>query len=181
MWSVLPLTYHEYVLLPQDRNRYEILDGELYMTPSPGYLHQWIVACLVAILQDHVSRQNLGVVLAAPLDVVLSETSIVQPDILFLRSHRLPPRDAKNITAVPDLVVEVLSPASVEQDRVDKKTAYARHGVAQYWIVDPDARTLEMYALSGADYALAADFRGDAAATSSLFPGLSIPLARLWL
>jgi len=174
------MTYHEYALLPQDRNRYEVLDGELYMTPSPSYQHQIVVIELASILREHVSRQGLGRVLTAPMDVVLSETNIVQPDVLFLRTDRLPPRDAKNVRVSPDLIVEVISPASVEQDRESKKAVYARHGVAHYWIIDPESRTLEMHALSGGQYQLAAEFLGDATATSPLFPELSIPLARLW-
>ncbi len=178
--SALPMTYHEYALLPQDRGRYEVLDGELYMTPSPVYLHQWIIICLGSMLHEYVSARSLGVVLVAPMDVILSETNIVQPDILFIRAGRVPPRDAKNIRVVPDLTVEVLSASSIEQDRVDKKAVYARHGVSHYWIADPEARTLEMYTLSGGEYQLAAKFQGDATATSPLFPELTIPLSRLW-
>ncbi len=100
--SALPMTYHEYALLPQDRNRYEVLDGELYMTPSPVYLHQWIVTYLAGLLQEYVSRHSLGVVLVAPMDVILSEINIVQPDILFISAKRLPPRDAKNIRIAPE-------------------------------------------------------------------------------
>jgi Uma2 family endonuclease len=80
----------------------------------------------------------------------------------------------------PDLIVEVLSPSSVEQDRETKKVVYARHGVSHHWIIDSDARGLEMYTLPGAQYQLAAEFRGGATATSVLFPGLAILLARLW-
>lgn len=178
--ATLPMTYHEYALLPQDRNRYEVLDGELYMTPSPSYQHQRVVAELTSILREYASRQRLGEVLSAPMDVVLSETNVVQPDILFLRADRLPPNTAKNIRGTPDSIVEVVSPSSAEQDRENKKNVYARHGVSHYWIVDPDARTLEMYALSGGTYGLAATLTGDARATSPLFPGLTIPLARLW-
>ncbi len=176
----LPMTYHEYALLPQDRNRYEVLDGELYMTPSPAYIHQWIVISVGSILLEHVSTRKLGVVLTAPMDVLLSEANIVQPDILYVQAGHAPARDARNITVAPDLIIEVLSPSSIEQDRETKKAVYARHGVSHYWIIDPESRTLEMYALSGAQYQLASEFRGDAAATSPLFPGLTIPLARLW-
>ncbi len=176
----LPMTYHEYALLPQDRNRYEVLEGELYMTPSPTRDHQVIVTVLGSILLQHVVAQGLGMVFVAPLDVVLTETNVLQPDILFLRTGRVPPRGAKNVTVAPDLVIEVVSPASVEQDREIKMQVYARHGVPHYWIVDPDARTLEMYALSGAAYGPPARCSGDATATMAVFPGLNIPLARLW-
>ncbi len=176
----LPMTYHEYALLPQDRNRYEVLEGELYMTPSPSVAHQNVVTELGSMLRQHVSAYGLGKVFVAPLDVVLTETNVLQPDILFLRTGRVPPRGAKNVTVAPDLVVEVVSPASVEQDREIKMQVYARHGVPHYWIVDPDARTLEMYALSEAAYGPPIRFSGDATATTSLFHGLAIPLDRLW-
>ncbi len=176
----LPMTYHEYALLPQDRNRYEVLDGELYMTPSPTYRHQRIVSRLHSLLAAYVSRQGLGEVLTAPMDVVLSETNVVQPDVLFVRADRLPPITAKHIPVAPDLIVEVLSPASLEQDREDKKTVYARHGVRHYWIVDPDNRTFEVFELAGSEYGLAGAFTGDGMAPTALFPGLNIPLAGLW-
>ena len=176
----LPMTYHEYALLPQDRNRYEVIEGELYMTPSPSLAHQNVVTELGSMLLQHVSTHRLGKVYVAPLDVVLTETNVLQPDILFLRAGRVPPRDAKNVTVAPDLVVEVVSPASVEQDREIKMQVYARHGVPHYWIVDPDARTLEMYTLSGGAYGPAARFSGDATATTALFPSPNIPLAGLW-
>ncbi len=176
----LPMTYHEYALLPQDRNRYEVIEGELYMTPSPSLAHQNVVTELGSILRQHVSTHGLGKVYVAPLDVVLTETNVVQPDILFLRIGRVPPRGARNVTVAPDLVVEVVSPASVEQDREIKMQVYARHGVPHYWILDPDARTLEMYVLPGGGYGPAAQSSGDGTATTALFPGLNLPLAGLW-
>ena len=176
----LPMTYHEYALLPQDRNRYEVLDGELYMTPSPSLRHQRMVHRLTVILSQYVEAAGSGELLFAPLDVLLSETNIVQPDILFLGGSKIPPRAAKNIQVAPDLVIEVVSESSIEQDRVHKKRIYARHGISQYWIVDPDNRTFEVFELAGSEYRLAGSFAGDATASSSLFPGLTIPLARLW-
>jgi Uma2 family endonuclease len=176
----LPMTYDEYALLPQDRNRYEVMEGELYMTPSPSPDHQDAVTELASILHNHVAAGGLGKVYVAPLDVVFTETNILQPDILFLRAGRIPPKGAKNVTLAPDLVIEVVSPSSAEQDREIKPHVYARHGVPHYWIADPAAGTLEMYALAGAAYTAAGAFSDDATATTPLFPGLTIPLARLW-
>ncbi len=175
-----PMTYDEYALLPQDRNRYEVIDGELYMTPSPTCDHQTVVTHLGTILTNHVLTHGLGRVLLAPMDVVLTETNVVQPDIVYLRAGRVPPRGAKNIASAPDLVVEVISPSSAEDDRGVKMRVYARYGVPHYWIVDPDAQTLEMYILSAGAYTLAGRFSGADAATTTLFPGLSISLDRLW-
>lgn len=178
--AAFPLTYDDYALLPQDRNRYEILDGELYMNPSPEYVHQLVLFHLVTILWSYVAPRELGQLLFAPMDVLLSEINIVQPDLLFLAHGKIPPPSAKNIRVAPDLVVEVVSPSSVDQDRIHKKRIYARHGVPHYWIVDPDGRTFEVYELAGSEYRLAGSFAGGATATSPLFPGLEIPLAQLW-
>ncbi len=178
--ATFPLTYDDYALLPQDRSRYEILEGELYMTPSPILLHQFALVRLAMILSTYVDVNRLGLVLVAPVDVLLSDFNIIQPDILYLHGSKIPPLTAKNLQVVPDLVVEILSPTSIEQDRIHKMRIYARHGIPHYWIVDPDGRTFEVYELAGSDYRLAGSFAGDAAATSSVFPGLEIPLARLW-
>jgi Uma2 family endonuclease len=178
--STFPLTYDDYALLPQDRNRYEILEGELHMTPSPTLLHQYALIQLAWILMNHVNPGRLGQIFVAPLDVLLSEFNVLQPDILFLHHSKIPPASAKNLQVVPDLVVEILSPTSIEQDRIHKRRIYARHGVPHYWIVDPDGRIFEVYELAGSEYRLAGSLAGDATATSSLFPGLAIPLARLW-
>ncbi len=176
----LPMTYNEYALLPQDRNRYEVIEGELYMTPSPSYDHQLVVYRLATSLGSHVEAKGLGQILFAPLDVLLAETNIVQPDILYLGRGKIPRGKARNIQGAPDLVIEVLSESTAEQDRVHKKRTYARHGISQYWIVDPENRMLEIFELAGSEYRLAGSFAGDATATSSLFPGLEIPLVPLW-
>ncbi len=178
--STFPLTYDDYALLPQDRNRYEILEGELYMTPSPSLRHQRVVHRLTMILSQYVEAAGSGELLFAPLDVLLSETNIVQPDILFLSRSKVPPHGAKNLQVAPDLVIEVVSESSSEQDRVHKKRIYARHGISHSWIADPDNRTLEAFELAGSEYRLAGAFTGDATATSSLFPRLTMPLARIW-
>ena len=176
--STFPLTYDDYALLPQDRNRYEILEGELYMTRSPTLLHQYALIQLAWILMNHVNPRKLGQIFVAPLDVLLSEFNVLQPDILFLHHSKIPPASAKNLQVVPDLVVEILSQTSIEQDRIHKKRIYARHGVPHYWIVDPENRIFEVFELAGSAYRLAAAFAGDGTATTSLFPGLAIPLAR---
>ena len=178
--STFPLTYDDYALLPQDRNRYEILEGELYMTPSPLLIHQVVLIRLALILTVYEIERQLGLVLVAPMDVLLSEFNIVQPDITFIHRSKVPPFTAKNLVVVPDLVVEILSPGSIEQDRTHKKRIYARHGVPHYWIVDPEGRTFDVYVLEGSEYRLAASFAGNDSAVSPLFPDLQIPLANLW-
>src|SRR5262249_54186269 len=111
-----PFTYEDYLLLPEDR-RYEIVDGELYMTPSPATYHQRILRQLERALGEYVEGRRLGEVLFAPCDVVLSETDIVQPDVLFVSSGRASIIGEKYISAAPDLVVEILSPATAQRDQ----------------------------------------------------------------
>jgi len=129
--------------LPDDGNRYECIDGELLVTPSPGTLHQWVVGKLHWILLPYVEEMS-GMVLLSPLDVELDDGMIVQPDIMAFRPSpliargRVPGRDLF-------LTVEVLSPSTKRRDRDLKRAFYARIGVAEYWIVDPTARLIERW------------------------------------
>src|SRR5712692_1844860 len=116
-------TYDDYVLLPEDR-RYEILDGDLFMTPAPTPYHQLVSRRIEFLLDAHVRRNELGEVLDAPCDVVLSPNDIVQPDILFIAAARLSIMGEKFITAAPDLVVEILSPSTAERDQILKTKIY---------------------------------------------------------
>jgi len=115
----LRFTYEDYLLLPEDR-RYEIIDGDLLMTPAPGIPHQRLVGRLYRHLDDHVRSRKLGEVLMAPFDVVLSPTDVVQPDLLFVAAGRASIIGEKFISAAPDLVVEILSPSTEDRDRTVK-------------------------------------------------------------
>jgi Uma2 family endonuclease len=173
------LTYEDYVGLPDDGNRYEILDGELYVTPAPVPLHQRVSRNLQRILDRHVVERGLGEILDAPIDLILATTTVAQPDLLFIRAGR----DIvthRAVEAPPDLVVEILSPSSVRQDRATKATLYARFGIPHYWIVDPAERRFEMHELDGAGYRLSAEGGAADALRSALFPALEIRLADVW-
>ena len=135
-------TYQDYQHTPEDQ-RYELLDGELIMAPAPNLGHQQISVSLGARLYTFVQKQDLGKVFHAPCDVVLSNTDVVQPDLLFVsheRAHLL--LGGANVLGAPDLVVEILSPSTAGRDRTLKRSLYAKHGVQEYWLVDPDARTV---------------------------------------
>ena len=145
MNSTIRFTYHDYLLLP-DEKRAEIIGGDLIMEPTPGYGHQLVVKNLVKILDRHVGLLKLGVVIPSPVDVILSEEDVVLPDILYIareRYHII----RKNIHAAPDLVVEVLSTRQEARDRELKMKLYARYGVKEYWIADPRSETVEVYSL----------------------------------
>jgi len=143
------LTYEDYVLLPNDRNRYEILEGELTVTPAPSTKHQNASANLFKLLSRHIDDRNLGKLFYAPIDLILDPTTILQPDLLFVFSARQHIITERAIEGVPDLVVEILSPTTSRSDRVTKAQIYARHRVPVYWIVDPDDKSIEIYLLEG--------------------------------
>ena len=175
------LTYDDYVGLPNDGKRYEILDGELFVTPSPRPRHQQVSINLEFILLQHIRGHRLGQILHAPIDLILDPTTVAQPDILFIRAGREAIISERGIEAAPDLVVEILSPSSIRQDRTTKATLYGRFGVAHYWIVDPDARTIELYELDEGSYRLVAEEAGEATIRPALFPGFEFSLGEIWV
>jgi Uma2 family endonuclease len=172
----LRFTYEDYVLLPEDR-RYEVIDGELYLTPAPTPYHQIVKGRIERLLQDHVERGSLGMVLDAPCDVVLSRFDVLQPDIFFISSGRLEMIGEKYISDAPDLVVEVLSPGTRKRDRVLKSKRYSRFGVREMWIADPDKKTIEVFVSAGGSFRREALYGRDDVLRSPLLPGLEIPLA----
>ena len=153
---VLKFTYEHYRTTPEDK-RYELLDGDLLMTPAPNLKHQGVQRHLGSRLSGFIEEQALGEFFFAPCDVVLSNHDVVQPDLLFVsreRAHLLSGGDA--VRVAPDLVVEILSPATADRDRGYKHALYAKHGAAEYWLVDPAAETIEVHrrqsgALAAAD------------------------------
>lgn len=140
------VTYDDYRHLPDDGKQYQIIEGELYMTPGPTTTHQRILFKLAQILNNHTSKYDKGEVMIAPVNVVLSMTDVVQPDIIFVSQKRLNIITKKNVVEAPDLVVEILSERTETIDRIKKKELYEEHSVKEYWIVDPDAKTIELYA-----------------------------------
>jgi len=142
----IKFTYTDYLQLPEDK-RYELIEGEFSMVPSPNYLHQVISKRLFRALDDYVRNLELGEVLYAPLDIILSEENVLQPDILFISKERAAIIIDKNIHGAPDLVIEILSPSTMEKDRGLKQKLYAKFGVREYWLVDPDKKIIEVMTL----------------------------------
>jgi Uma2 family endonuclease len=174
------LTYDDYSLLPNDRNRYEILDGELSVTPAPRTKHQSVSSHLHRILANHVVANQLGDIYAAPTDLILAPTTVVQPDFIFIGNDRRHIVTERAIEGSPTLLIEILSPTTHRTDRLTKAQLYAKHTVPHYWLVDPDQRILEAYELVIDHYDLVASARDAEVFAPSLFPGLSIRLADLW-
>lgn len=173
------LTYRDYAALPDDGRRYELHGGELSVTPGPGTRHQRVTVALTARLYQHVKSQDLGEVFAAPTDCILSDVTVVQPDVLFVAAERRAIVSERGIEGAPTLAVEVLSPSSSRIDRERKLTLYAQHGVPYYWIADPENRSVEAYTLIGAAYVPAGRLTTERAALPP-FPDLQIDPADLW-
>lgn len=167
-------TVEDYLALPDDVLA-ELIDGELYVTPAPNPSHQDVVTRLCVQLQPFVETRRLGRVLVAPVDVHLRSGDIVQPDLVFIRKERMDIiRSA--LRGAPDIAIEVLSPSRPERDRIVKKQLFAENGVGEYWIVDPQARSVEVFVLDGDAYAPAGWFTGTRTVVSPSLPGLRIPL-----
>jgi Uma2 family endonuclease len=175
------LTYEHYLELPNDGNRYEIINGALYVSPAPSTKHQLASINLSIVLGTHVKGNMLGVLLAAPSDLVLANLSIVQPDLLFISKDRLSIVTDANVQGPPDLVIEIISPSSTKTDQDTKRQLYEEYKVKNYWIFEPLERWVRAYAL-GADglYELVAEAHGDETFSAPPFPDLTIRLADIW-
>ncbi len=174
------LTYSELRLMPDDGKRYELIDGEVFVTPSPSEKHQRISMRLSANLHAHAERCELGRVYTAPFDVVFGDRLAVQPDVIFVSSARLGIIGPEYIVGAPDLVAEILSPQRAAYDRATKFEQYAKYGVREYWIIDPVAETVEVYRLAGTEYELKAKLSGDQKLETPLLPGWKIPVADIF-
>lgn len=172
-------TYADLDRLPESENgeRYEIIDGELIVTPSAVPLHQLADYRLTRRLGDHVEGGRLGQIFFAPVDVRLGDQTLI-PDLLFISRARLDIVGPKAIEGAPDLVVEILSPSTRDRDLGVKKAVYARHGVREYWIVDPEARSVTVFALRGDRYEPLPQEGG--VARSEVLAGLAIDVAALF-
>jgi Uma2 family endonuclease len=160
--------------LPNDRNRYEILDGELTVTPTPSTKHQTASGNLFVLLAHYIKERDLGKLFYAPIDLILASTSVLQPDLLFVTKARERIITEKAIEGAPDLVIEILSPGTSRTDRVTKAQIYARYGVPAYWIVDPEQEVIEIYLLEADGYRLAATLQGNTPMFAPPFTELEI-------
>lgn len=173
--------YEDYLRLPADGRRYEIIAGVLYGADAPGYDHQYVVYTLARLLGDYAEQRQLGVVIGAPFEVHLQELSRpVQPDILFITNEQKLAPGAQCFIGAPTLIVEVISPSSIRLDRQTKFDAYEQAGVLEYWLVNPKARAVEVYTLSNGEYALLGQYTGEEKIESKVFIELAIVNDRLY-
>jgi len=179
----IKFTYRDYKSLPQsETKRYELMDGELIMVPAPFPYHQKVSGNLEYILRQFIQSRNLGFVYHAPCDVVLSDRDVVQPDIFFISKGRSQIITRENIKGAPDLIIEILSLSTAEYDRTYKRTLYARSGVKEYWIVDPNEREIEVMTLGekGFETVGVYKYKKGAQVKSPLLQGLVIDLSRVF-
>jgi Uma2 family endonuclease len=176
-------TFEDYLRLPDDGKRYEVLRGELYVTPAPAYDHQFPVTKLTSFLDVFVTDQDLGVLLVAPFDVRLPErlADPVEPDLVFFRKGNEPQPGDKYFEGVPDLVIEVLSPKTRRADQRTKLQIYRDAGIPEYWLVDPLSRTVLIYRLDEeSEYVKWASAREGESITSVVLPGLTLAVAAIF-
>jgi Uma2 family endonuclease len=174
------LTYEDYVLIPEDGKRHEILDGEHYVTPAPFIRHQLISSNLHSLLGPFIRRRRLGTLLAAPTDVILSPHDIAQPDLFFISNERAEIITEPNVQGAPDLVIEILSKRTRRRDESLKLERYGRYGVLEYWIVDPQRKDVKVYRLGEGRLRLVAELSVEDSLATPLLPGLEIPLAEIF-
>ncbi|MCL5283966.1 MAG: Uma2 family endonuclease [Armatimonadetes bacterium] len=164
-------SYDDLQRLPDDNQRHELINGDLIMTPAPNVAHQQAVGNLHAGLHHFITDNRLGNVYTAPLDVVFSSDNVVEPDILFISKGRADILTPNNVQGAPDLIVEVLSPNTEENDRQIKFRLYEQFGASEYWIVDPSALMIEVYSLAGERYERLGRFSGEEMIQSKVLIG----------
>ncbi|MFC4598664.1 Uma2 family endonuclease [Cohnella hongkongensis] len=170
-----PVTYELYANMIDDGNRYEISDGVLeLMSPSPTFTHQSIIYELQYKLNSRCRSEFI--IVASPIDVILSDTEVRQPDIVLIRRSRVSIISNRGINGAPDLVVEVTSEHSRRRDKVRKRIVYAKYGVSEYWIVDLSNLTLEQYVLDGERYELIEVYAEDDPISSKTVPCASFSM-----
>jgi Uma2 family endonuclease len=176
------MTAAEFMALPEDPNktRYELVHGEVVVSPSPNFSHGYVVMHLGNLLFTHVKAHKLGVVVS-DIDTPFGPDDVRRPDLLYFSTARLHLIDEDAIHGPPDLCVEVLSPSNRHVDRGDKFELYRDAGVPFYWIVDPMLKSVEAYRLEGTDYVPTISAKDDAVVRLQPFEDLEIRLAEIWM
>ena len=172
-------TYDDYLKTPDDK-RYELIEGELYMTPSPITNHQRISGRIEFELRKFVVENDCGEVFDAPYDVYFDDENVVQPDILFISKDRLNIIGDKNLQGAPDLVIEILSESNAYRDLIQKKKLYARFGVKEYWIVVPGEKTIDIHILKEKTYQLYKTLGEDDTLESQILKGFKMELKAIF-
>lgn len=177
--SPVRLSYDDYLLLPDDNNIHEIIDGEHYMSPSPGTYHQTVSRRLQFLLYEAIELPGGGVVFNAPTDVQLSDYDVVVPDIFVIRASRTQIISPSRVLGPPDLVIEIISPSSARRDLEIKRRLYEQFAVPEYWVVDPERHTIMHFLLDGERYRSPATHTGSISYRAGEIDA-TIDLRRVW-
>jgi Uma2 family endonuclease len=171
------ITYDDLLKMPEDSRLREIIDGELIVSPSPSFHHQDIIGALYRVISDYLDEHGVGRVAFAPLDTVLAADQVPQPDLVYV-GKQAGSIIGRVVHGAPDLAVEVISEISRRRDEVRKRALYEQFGVAEYWVVDPEADKVTVYRLTDGRYDDGTIVR--ATLTTPLLPGLAIDLAKVF-
>jgi Uma2 family endonuclease len=177
------LTYEDFLLLPDDGKRHELIDGEHYVTPSPSTRHQRISGNLHWLMRSYLEEHPVGEVLYAPYDIVFSNFDVVEPDLLYLSYERgKTVITEKHARGAPELVIEIASKGTRKRDETIKRRLYERSGVDEYWVLDPEIDSVRVYRRGDAGYGRAIELSREKedVLETSLLPGLRLPLALIF-
>ncbi len=175
------LTVQDYLDIPEeDENRYELIDGELYMAPAPTWEHQESIGNLYSALRDFVRANELGRVVASPIDVFLSNEDVFQPDIVFVSIERLNIIHSSGVHGAPDLVIEMLSPSTEQRDLTIKRERYAMFDVKEYWLANPITKTITVLRLRGGAFEHIGVFTEGMTLETPLLPGLQVDISAVF-
>lgn len=175
-----PLTVAEYKNLPETGPRYQLIEGDLYVAPAPNRFHQDISRNLEVILANYLSVHPIGVLYDAPFDVYLTDIDVFQPDLLIVLNENRQILTDAGAEGAPDFVVEILSPKTRQLDLVNKKRIYARVGVKELWIIDPEQKEVLLYRFDQDPIEAVAKLGRQQEINSPLLPGLAIPLPAIF-
>jgi Uma2 family endonuclease len=175
-----PLTAAEYRNLPETGRRYQLIEGDLYMAPAPDRFHQDISRNLEVMLANYLSAHPIGVLYDAPFDVYLTDTDVFQPDLLIVLNENRGILTEAGAEGAPDFVVEVLSPKTRQLDLVNKKRIYARIGVKELWIIDPESKEVAVYRFDHDPIEPVAKLSGQEKVNSPVLPGFAARLSEIF-
>jgi Uma2 family endonuclease len=171
-----PLTYADYCLLPEDGTRYELIEGEIFVSPAPSTRHQTVSSRLGAALNEALDKPGLARIFHAPTDLLLRDTTVVQPDLIIVGAARFAVITKRALEGVPDVAVEILSPGSLDRDQYIKRKLYEKFQIPEYWVVDPEQSLMTVYRLDEGTYGIRASYDRASILECPEFPTLQLPL-----
>ena len=179
----MKLTYDDFLLFPDDGKRHELIDGEHYVTPSPNVRHQSISGSLYLLIGNWLEEHRIGRVFYAPLDVIMSNFDVVEPDLLYMSNERAADiATGQHVRGAPNLIIEIGSRGTRKRDETIKRRLYEDKGVTEYWFVDPELDVVRVYRREGRGFARPIELSREAGdvLTTPLFPGLTLRLDRIF-